>query len=161
MKPGQSLLITELATLGEAYEAIQKLPDGVEVFELIPGGEGATLLVQGPPGALQGLFPRAAGRVVQPSEKIIKAYLGLAAQPLKKYFGCFESQKVAEVFEAATRLEKAGWQVLDLRILRGSFPKTSLLATIEDSTTVELKDLQGVWTQIKEPGEKLRAFFEI
>lgn len=165
MKPGESLLVSDMGSIGEAYEAIQKLPSTVEVFEMIPGAGGATLLLSGLAEALRecqrDLLDQKSAKILQPSEEIIQAYLGLKALPLKRYFGCFESTQTAEVFEAATRLEKAGWQIFDLRILRGSFLKTSLLATAEDSAAAQLGDLQGVWTQIKEPSEKLRTFFEI
>lgn len=165
MKPGASLAIVETPTLGGGYAAIQGVHEPLEVFELIPSGPGAVVLVSGPGAELAkwiAMFPRENSRLVLPSEQVIQSYLGLENPPLGQIFGCFESQRIGDVFEAAFRLEQAGWLPFDLRIQRGATLRASVFATgAGDVKEPRLQDLHGAWTSIKDPSTSLRDFFEL
>lgn len=161
-----SILVFETVHLGQAYEALQTLPAGLESFEVISGSGVNLVILQGPEQRLRAYQESLSGtahpRLVSPwTETLEKARLGLENPQLEKTFIVFESSRIGDVFEAAARLEKNGFNVFDLRVLRGSDLKAHLFATGDSKVGKELSDLHGTLTQIHEPSSFVRQHFEL
>lgn len=168
MKVGESLLVCDFKFLGAAYDLIHHIPaDGPAKLDLIPTSEGATLLVSGEINALVDLLRKAkdmnTNRLIENiGPSVIEAYLGLSNPPLSDSLVVFESRMVGDVFEAAVRLESAGYKVFDLRILRGGAPRAYVLATgAQAETPITTENLSGQLTTFSHPGPRLREFFAL
>lgn len=164
MKAGDALLVLTYDLLGTAYQAIQAVQDA-DVAELIPAAGETTLLLTGASRALvlmEESLPRPlSSRFLENvPASVIEAWLGLRNPPLQSQFAIFESEAIADVFEAAIRLDKAGVVPFDLRILRGAKTKAYVMATGE-TDALFLQDLNGTLTMIPGPSPLLRDFFEI
>lgn len=165
MKAGDALLVLTYDLLGRAYEAVQALPEGVSVAELIPAAGETTLALTGTAASLVLLSetlprPSSSRFIDQVPAEVIESWLGLSNPPLESQLAIFETDSVADAFEAAVRLHKAGLQPFDLRLLRGAQVKAYVLATGR-TDALGLQDLNGTLTLIPAPSAPLREFFEI
>lgn len=165
MKAGSSLLALTYDSIGEGFEALQRV-SAQDVIEMIPSAAGASLLISGETSALEKLreqlpAPTSARLVKSVSEQVTKSWLGLENPPLKSVLVVFESSSLGDVFEAATRLEKHGYLPFDLRLLRGATPKGYVLATGDGGAVPPTADLHGQMTMIGHPSEALKSFFEV
>lgn len=165
MIAGSALLSVDFDSVGEGFEALQKIA-AHDVLEFIPSAAGASLLISGEIASLEKLLPalpapRHSRMIKSVSETVAKAWLGLENPPLKTVLAVFESSAIGDVFEAAVRLEKTGYLPFDLRLLRGATPKAYVLATGDAGAVPPVADLRGQLTLIGHPSDALKAFFEI
>lgn len=161
-------VVCETKTLGRAYELLQKISaDDVELTEVIPMSEGAALLLLGSDQILQA-FTESSDSTVRNlqiiknfSDTLLEAYLGIKNPPVSGSLMIFESSVMGDVFEAARRLDQAGAEVFDLRILRGGAPKAYLFATGQAGEGFAVEGLVGTFTQIESPQDLVKSYFEI
>lgn len=166
MKPGSALLAVNYGSIGEGYEALQKVGKDHDVIEMIPSAAGSTLLIAGEAGALENLLrelppPESSRLIAAVGEPVARAWLGLENPPLRSVLAVYESSAVGEVFEAAVRFEKQGYVPFDLRVLRGAQAKAYVLATGDGGEVPSVADLRGQLTLIGRPSDALRSFFEL
>lgn len=165
MAPGSSLLALTYLSIGEGFEALQKVSTE-EVVEFIPSAAGSSLLMSGDASKLEQLReqlpPPSSARLIRSvSEQVTKAWLGLESPPLKSVLVVFESPRLGDVFEAAMRMEQSGYVPFDLRFLRGASAMGYVLATGDGGPVPHTADLQGQMTMIGHPSDALKSFFEI
>lgn len=140
------LAIISFGALGHAYQVAQQVfttHPTLKLLEIIPGGEGASVLLMGEIHALrefgqalkinEGVTPVF---VENHAEMLLKAFYSLESKPLGAHLVLFESETIGELFMMAEAATGRGFQILDFRVPRGGQKRGSISLTIDDADQI-------------------------
>lgn len=158
---------------GSAYQALHLLglEAELECLELIPMGPQAQLLVKGPFEKLQVFLRRLSVSDVEAvtlvdrwNQKIERAFYSLEHAPVRESLIFVENASLGALFQAASTAIEAGFEIVDLKIPRGSVKWGLLILTgppnVED-TSQALRSQGNAVTRIQSPSRLLRKYFDI
>lgn len=166
--------MTSLAVLvfqgqGQAYRALNLagLDSRLEVLEIIPLGDQAQVLAKGPKDALEAWMasaaPLARTLVEEWDLRIENAFYSLKLNSANGDLVFVEGESLGALFVAASNALRSGWQIVDLKIPRGSVKWGTLILTGKSSADAH-EQFAGAGvhvTAIANPSPTLKQYFEI
>ncbi|MFN7728831.1 MAG: hypothetical protein ACK5P7_06720 [Bdellovibrio sp.] len=158
---------------GAAYQALHLigLEPALECLELIPMGSQAQLLIKGAPEKLRAFLPQLSVADVESitfvekwNQKIERAFYSLEHSKLRESLIFIENKSLGPLFLAAEAGIERGYEIVDLKIPRGSVRWGILILTGDSEASESLQDLRvkgNQVTQIQSPSGLLRKYFDI
>lgn len=169
----KSLAVIVFNSNGSAYQALHLvgLDSELECLELIPMGPQAQLLVKGAPEKLQIFLRRLSVSDVEAvtlidrwNQKIERAFYSLEHAPVRQSLVFVENSSLGALFLAASMAIDAGYEIVDLKIPRGSVKWGLLILTGTASTNDSVPSLRvqgNLVTRIQAPSGLLKKYFDI
>lgn len=130
-----SLVIVQVPTMGSAYLSLSLLSEVSEIYEMIPNGYGATLLVRSEKSQVEDLLNKAKveynidGYLQGEEEKVLRALYSIDHSALKEALLVLESISPGDLLLWAHQGVESGLEIVDLKIPRGSQVIGSVLLT--------------------------------
>lgn len=140
------LAIITFGAVGHAYQVAQQIfttHSHLKLIEIVPGAEGATVILMGGIHALrefgqalrinEGVTPVYVEKNIDP---LLKAFYSLEAATVGAHLIIFESETIGELFMMAEAAIGMGFSVLDLRAARGGQRRGTLSLTTDDADAI-------------------------
>jgi hypothetical protein len=132
-----SLIVVQLPSMGSAYLALSVLSEvpGALVYEMIPHGYGATLLVKSQLELVEKTLKDSKiefsvdGKLNSDDEKVLRALYSIDNSALKEALLVIESVSPGILIELAQQGVEAGLEIVDLKIPRAAQVVGSVLLT--------------------------------
>lgn len=135
-----SLVVVQVPSMGAAYKSLSLLSEVSEVYEMIPHGYGATLLVKSERKPVETLLQKSQiehsidGQLLGDEEKVLRALYSIEHSALQEALLVLECVSPGELIHWAHQGVMAGLEIVDLKIPRGSQAAGSVLLTGAEKT---------------------------
>lgn len=132
-----SLVVIQVPTMGSAYKALSLLAEGPQtsVYDMIPHGYGATLLVKAVKENVETALKNARveysidGQLTGDEEKVLRALYSIDNSALKESLLVVESVNPGVLLEVGFEASQVGLEIVDIKIPRGAQVTGSVLLT--------------------------------
>lgn len=165
--------VYQTKSLGSGYSLLQEafVMGALELVEFVPGAGGATLILRGEQGALNGLAVKAGADsryafhiLGSYADQVLKTFYSLESTPLKDHFAVIETEDSTELFRLAEEGLRNGAVLAELKLPRGmGQAKGFLLLSSENEAVLEALNVQvksdARFTLMKNRSAKFDALF--
>lgn len=168
------LAVVQSNSLGAAYQLLAQFKVGQTpfVYDLIPQGYGATLLIRSSQTDLEKILNKNSDQysldayIDSDDESVLRALYSVEYAPLSEILLVVEGPKAADLLKIGFLAGQAGLPLVDLKIPRGTQASGHLLVTAQKSQMASFKE--QVQTQFKSvlvteilASEALIRFFDL